>query len=62
MYAPAKQISVYDDTQIIFSTLMGFIFLNQVPDVYSIIGYVVICSMAVGMFLYNKNKDEHGES
>lgn len=62
MYAPAKQISVYDYTQIIFSTLMGFIFLNQVPDVYSIIGYVVICSMAVGMFLYNKNKDEHGES
>lgn len=52
-HAPAKEISVYDYSQIIFSTLLGFILFGDVPDVYSIIGYVIIISMAVLMFFYN---------
>ncbi len=55
-YAPAREISVYDYSQIIFSTLLGLIFLGELPDIYSFIGYVIICSMAVLMFLYNNEK------
>ena len=31
-YAPAREISVYDYTQIIFSTLWSFLFFSQIPD------------------------------
>ena len=53
-YAPAREISVYDYTQIIFSTLMSLIVFGTIPDTLSIIGYVVICSATVIMFLKNK--------
>lgn len=51
--APAKEISVYDYSQIIFSTILGFFLFGDVPDVYSIMGYVIIIAMAVLMFFYN---------
>lgn len=53
-HAPAKEISVYDYSQILFSALLGFFVFGQIPDLFSWIGYVVICSMAVVMFLYNR--------
>ena len=55
-FAPAKEISVYDYSQVIFAAILGFVFLGQVPDLFSWIGYLVICSMAVAMFLYNNRK------
>ena len=55
-HAPAKEISVYDYSQVIFSAIMGFFLFGQVPDQYSLIGYVLICGMAVYMFLYNTGK------
>lgn len=55
-HAPASKISIYDYSQIIFSTLFGFIFFGQLPDVYSIIGYVVIISMALANFIYTRKK------
>lgn len=54
--APAREISVYDYSQIIFATLLGLIFLGELPDLYSFIGYAVIISMALLMFLYNNHK------
>lgn len=51
--APAREISVYDYSQIIFSAALGFFVFGQIPDVWSWIGYAVICCMAVLMFLYN---------
>ena len=56
-YAPANQISVYDYSMMIFSTLLGFFVLGQVPDALSFIGYFVICAMAVLMFLYNRRRE-----
>ncbi len=58
IYAPAKEISVYDYTQVIFAALLGFIFFNQVPDGLSIVGYILICGAGVAMFLYNRKKEQ----
>lgn len=55
-YAPAKEISVYDYSKIIFSTVLGFFVFGQIPDVFSWIGYGIICLMAVLMFWYNNKK------
>ncbi len=53
-YAPAKEISIFDYTQIIFSTLLGFFVFSQIPDIYSFIGYIIICAASAGLFLYNR--------
>lgn len=58
IYAPAREISVYDYSQIIFSSMLGFFVFGQTPDVWSVVGYVLIVSMAVVMFLYNTRKSK----
>lgn len=55
--APAREISVYDYSQILFSAVLGFVLFGQLPDLWSFVGYVIICLMAVLMFLYNRRKD-----
>lgn len=55
-YAPSREISVYDYSQIIFSALLGFVLFGQLPDRYSVFGYVIICAMAIFMFFYNNRK------
>ena len=52
-HAPAREISVYDYSQIIFATTLGFLFFREIPDIWSIIGYLIIISAAVGMFWYH---------
>ncbi|MDO4167297.1 MAG: DMT family transporter [Eubacteriales bacterium] len=51
-YAPAKEISVFDYSQIIFAALLGFFFLGQVPDLLSVVGYVFIIGAAIGRWWY----------
>ena len=46
-YAPAKEISVFDYTQVIFAALLGLIFLGEVPVLYSLLGYTIIIGIAV---------------
>ena len=53
--APAREISVYDYSQIIFATLLGIIFFGELTDIYSFIGYAIIILMAVAMFIYNNS-------
>lgn len=57
-YAPAREISVYDYSQLIFATILGFFVFGQIPDKLSIIGYAIIISMAVIMFIYNNKKTD----
>lgn len=57
-FAPAREISVYDYAQVIFSSVLGFFFFGQVPDHFSVLGYFVIIGMAVAMFIYNNGNDK----
>lgn len=54
--APAKEISIFDYTQIIFAAVLGFFLFSDIPDIYSIIGYVIICSASVALFVYNNRE------
>lgn len=55
--APSKKISIFDYCTVVFSAIFGFLFLNQMPDVFAFIGYIIIFLMAYIMFLYNRNRD-----
>lgn len=57
-HAPARDISIFDYTQIIFSAALGYFLFRQIPDLLSWIGYAIIISMAVIVFLYNKKIGE----
>ena len=52
--APAREISVYDYTQVIFAAALGFLVFGDIPDLLSVVGYVLICGAGVAMFFYNK--------
>lgn len=52
-YAPAREISVYDYSQLIFTTILGYVLFGDVPDRWSFFGYAVIILMAVLVFVYN---------
>lgn len=46
-YAPAREISVYDYSQIIFSALLGLLLFDQLPDALSFAGYGIIILLAL---------------
>ena len=54
--APAREISVYDYTQVIFAAALGFLVFGDIPDLLSVIGYILICGAGVAMFFYNKKR------
>lgn len=55
--APAKEISVYDFSIVLFAAVFGFMFLEQIPDYLSFIGYFIIIGTAVVKWIYmNKKK------
>ena len=56
-YAPAKDISVFDYTQVIFASAWGFLVFSEIPDVFSVCGYILIMIMAVCRWMYTKNSD-----
>ena len=51
---PASDISIYDYSNIIFSSMLGFLFLKEIPDLLSVAGGVLILSASV--YLYIKTK------
>ena len=59
--APPKEISVYDFTQVIFTSLISIFVFSGIPDIYSFIGYLIIVSMAVINNLLS-NRKSYGHS
>ena len=45
-HAPARDISVFDYSQIIYAAFFGFLLFGEIPDVWSVIGYVIIIGTA----------------
>ena len=57
-YAKAKEISIFDYSNIIFSAIISFVIFGVLPDYMSIIGYVVIFGASLYMYLYNRKLDK----
>ncbi|WP_326910280.1 DMT family transporter [Sedimentibacter sp. MB31-C6] len=50
----ASEISIYDYSNIVFSFILAYIFLSEIPDILSTIGGTLIISASFILFLYNK--------
>ena len=57
-YAKAKEISIFDYSNILFSAIISIILFNVIPDYLSVIGYIIIFAVSLYMFLYNKKLDK----
>lgn len=56
--APAKEISVYDYTQVVFAAILGFFVFGDLPDLLSVGGYILICGAGIAMFFYNRRAEK----
>ncbi len=59
-FAPAKEISVFDFSIVIVTAILGFVFLEQVPDILSFVGYVIIIGVAVIKWRYSLKLSREG--
>ena len=57
-YAPAKEISIYDYSMVVFAAIWSALFFGELPDRYSMIGYVLIFAMSFLMFWYNNRRKQ----
>lgn len=46
--APARDISVFDYSQIVYAALFGFFLFGEIPDAWSFLGYAIIIGTAFG--------------
>ena len=58
-YAPAKEISVFDYSQVIYAAILGFLVFHEWPDRMSLIGYVLIIGTAVVKWYLNTHGGEN---
>lgn len=56
--APAREISVFDYSQVVFAALLGFFLFGQRPDGLSLLGYCIICGVSILMFRYNNRRTD----
>lgn len=55
-HAPSREISIYDYTIVIFTSIWGFLFWRNLPDIFSILGYLIIFTASTLLFIYNKKR------
>lgn len=58
-FAPAKDIAVFDYAQVLFAALLGYLFLEQLPDAYSFAGYAIILAAAIGKWVWVHVRSKH---
>ena len=61
-FAPARELSVYDYSQVVFSAILGFFVFHQIPAKSSGVCWAMsIIAIAVAMAVYNNRRDKQGK-
>ena len=67
-HAPAKDISVYDYSQVLFTALFAAFLFGELPDFWSFVGYAVIIAAALIKYFHahknpkpSKKENVHNE-
>lgn len=55
-FAPPNEISIFDYSNIIFATLLGIFFLNEIPGINILLGMVILFSAFLVMYLIQRKK------
>lgn len=57
-YAPAREISIFFYSTILYTAIFSVIIFNEVPDLLSIAGYIIIFGASYYMFMKNRPPKE----
>jgi len=52
-YAPPKEVSIFSYATVVYAGILGFIVFSEIPDLWSILGYIAIFVASLYMFLRN---------
>ncbi|WP_394175823.1 DMT family transporter [Guptibacillus hwajinpoensis] len=55
-FAPAREISIFFYSTVVYSALISIVLFGQIPDAWSILGYVIIFSASFYMFMRNNRE------
>jgi drug/metabolite transporter (DMT)-like permease len=55
-FAPAKEISIFFYSTVVYSALISIFLFGQIPDMWSIIGYIIIFAASLYMFMKNNRE------
>ncbi|TKD72533.1 DMT family transporter [Pseudalkalibacillus hwajinpoensis] len=55
-FAPAREISIFFYSTVVYSALISIVLFGQIPDIWSILGYVIIFSASFYMFMRNNRE------
>ncbi|QSX06984.1 DMT family transporter [Sedimentibacter sp. zth1] len=56
-FGKASEVSIYDYSNIIFSTLLGYFFLNETPDIWDMIGGFIIILSSIIIYIFSKKRN-----
>ena len=54
--APARDISVFDYSQVVYAAMFGFLLWGEIPDAWSFLGYAIIIGTAFGKWYWMTKK------
>lgn len=52
-YAPPKEVSIFSYATVVYAGILGFLVFTEIPDLWSIIGYIAIFIASLYMFVKN---------
>jgi len=55
-FAPAKNISIFFYSTVLYSTIISIVLFKEIPGIFSFIGYVIILSSFIYMFMRGRNE------
>lgn len=58
-YAPAGEVSIYNYSNVIFSSIFGFMLFAEIPDLLSVSGYLLIIAAGYLTFRLGSEKRQH---
>ncbi len=57
-FAPAREISIFFYSTIVFTALLSIFILGEIPDVLSVVGYFIIFGASYYMYMKNRRPKE----
>lgn len=55
-YSKASEVSIYSYSSIIFTIILGFMFFGEIPDLYELLGGLIIVAVAVKLYFIFKEE------
>ncbi|MBO8157033.1 MAG: DMT family transporter [Bacillaceae bacterium] len=60
-FAPAKEISIFFYSTVVFAAIISIVLFNQAPDLLSVVGYIIIFSALAYMFVKNNAMEKQAK-